>query len=68
VAGEAAIYVAEDDPSELAAAMTRLRDPSVRRAFQARGFERVRRFDWKKAADEVEGFIRDTARGAALRA
>lgn len=64
VAGDAAIYVAEDDPSELAAAMTRLRDPSVREEFRERGLQRVRGFDWKRTADQVERFIRDVAHSA----
>jgi len=33
----------------------------VRKTFQARGFERVRQFDWKKTADEVERFVSDVA-------
>jgi glycosyltransferase involved in cell wall biosynthesis len=60
-AGDAAIYVPEDDPSALAAAVTRLRDLSTREAYRARGFARVSRFDWKRTADDVERFIRDVA-------
>jgi len=61
VAGDAAIYVPEDDPSALAAAVSRLRDLSTREAYRARGFARVGRFDWKRTADDVERFIRDVA-------
>jgi len=61
VAGDAAIYVPEDDPSALAAAVTRLRDLSTREAYRARGFARVGRFDWNRTADDVERFIRDVA-------
>jgi len=61
VAGDAAIYVPEDDPSGLAAAVSRLRDLSTREAYRARGFARVGRFDWKRTADDVERFIRDVA-------
>ena len=61
VADDAARYVDEDDPSELAAAMTSLGDPAVRETWRARGFAQVQRFDWAKTADAVERFLCDVA-------
>ena len=59
VANEAVIYVAEDDARELAAAMTRLLDESVRATYRAQGFERARKFSWRRTATDVEHFVRE---------
>jgi len=58
VAGDAALYVGVDDAAGLAEAITRLYDGAEREHFCAAGFERAALFDWKKTADEVEGFVR----------
>jgi glycosyltransferase involved in cell wall biosynthesis len=51
VCGDAALYVAHDDPAELAAALERLRtDPELRVGLVMRGRERAARFDWAASA------------------
>jgi len=59
VAGDAAIYVSEDQPDELAEAMRTLRSASVRQEWRAKGFERVGHFDWESTATAVETFVLD---------
>ena len=67
VAGDAAIYIAEDSPPELADAMLRLSDDTVRAEYRARGFERAGTFSWKRTAAEVESFVREVVAGAGAR-
>jgi glycosyltransferase involved in cell wall biosynthesis len=51
VCGDAALYVAHDDPAELAAVLERLRsEPDLRADLVARGRERATRFDWFTSA------------------
>jgi glycosyltransferase involved in cell wall biosynthesis len=57
-AGDAAIYVGEDDPPALCEAMRRVREPAVRDDLVARGLEHCRRFTWSRTAAEVETAIR----------
>jgi glycosyltransferase involved in cell wall biosynthesis len=61
VAGDAALYVSEDDPAELAEAVRRLGDPELRTRLRQRGFERVARFSWRQTAEEIEHFLRGLA-------
>jgi len=63
VAGDAAVYVSEDDPAELAEAIRSLQGSSTRERYRSLGFDRVRQFDWGRTASEVERFIRDVATG-----
>lgn len=60
VAGDAALYVGEEDPQGLADAMVLLGDPDVREVQRVKGFERVRLFDWRTTAATVEEFIAET--------
>jgi glycosyltransferase involved in cell wall biosynthesis len=64
VAGDAAMFLSDANPSELASAMTRMLDGSVRGTYRAKGLERVRLFSWKSAADEVERFIGEVSAAA----
>ncbi len=57
VAGEAALYVAPDDPAGLAAAIRQLAaDPARRAALAAAGRERARRFDLPQAVRALDGW------------
>ncbi len=60
VAGDAALYVDEDDPSDLAIKLVEIQRPEIRDPLVRRGFERSRRFNWKAAADRLEATLRDT--------
>lgn len=55
VAGDAAIYVDESDPRELADAMIAVRDVDIRGGLRAAGLSRVRGFSWARMADTVQG-------------
>ncbi len=53
VAGEAALLINPNEPKELKAALHELyRDESMRLGLREKGFEQVKKFSWKKAADE----------------
>jgi glycosyltransferase involved in cell wall biosynthesis len=56
-AGEAALYVGEDAPDELAEAMRAVLDPVERERLVAAGFERSARFDWRETAQGLAGAI-----------
>jgi glycosyltransferase involved in cell wall biosynthesis len=64
VCGEAALYVAGDDPAGLAAVLERLRSgPDLRADLVARGRERAARFDWSASARaHLEAYERAFAR------
>ena len=57
VAGEAAIYVDEADPRELAEAMRAVQDTDVRRRLCSAGLTRARGFSWRRMADAVQAEI-----------
>jgi glycosyltransferase involved in cell wall biosynthesis len=64
-AGDAAIYVAEDDPEGLAHAIRLLRsDDAVRDACRTKGRAWAKRFSWKATAAEVESFVRAASGGS----
>jgi glycosyltransferase involved in cell wall biosynthesis len=60
-AGEAAIFVGEDDPYGLREAMITVTDPAVRANLVARGHAWSARFTWAETAAGVEAAIRDVA-------
>jgi glycosyltransferase involved in cell wall biosynthesis len=54
VGGDAAIYVGEDDPSALAAALNRVLDPVEREARAAAGITQSAQFTWERSAQGIE--------------
>ena|GEM_PF-5438162 len=54
VAGDAAIYVGESDPRQLADAMMAVRDAGVRSGLRDAGLTRVRGFSWARMAETVQ--------------
>jgi glycosyltransferase involved in cell wall biosynthesis len=59
VAGEAAIYVKDDDIAGMAAALCEVQKPEVRLAMTALGLEQVQKFSWTKMADTVKSVLLD---------
>ena len=59
-ADDAALYVGEDAPDELAEAMRRVLDPAERQRLVAAGLERSARFTWNATAEGVAEAIRRT--------
>jgi glycosyltransferase involved in cell wall biosynthesis len=57
VAGEAAIYVSDDDIDGMAAALCEVQKPQVRSALIAAGLEQVKQFSWTKMADTVQSVL-----------
>jgi glycosyltransferase involved in cell wall biosynthesis len=54
VAGDAAVMVDPLDPEALAAALYRIvEEPGLRRDLRKRGFRQVRRFSWRRCAEET---------------
>lgn len=63
VVGDAALLADPDDVAALADALRRaLVDESMRATLVARGRERLRLFDWKRAADETLDLLEEAAR------
>lgn len=60
-AGDAALYVADDDPADLLAAMHRVIEADVRADLIARGRARSAMFSWQRTADIIERAIREAA-------
>ncbi len=54
VAGEAAIYVADDNPDELAAALCEVQKPQVRNHLRTAGFIQAQKFSWAKMAKIIK--------------
>lgn len=50
VAGDAALYVGEDDAEAMAAALTRVLEPETRAALGTRGLARAQAFSWERMA------------------
>lgn len=61
VAGDAALYVAEDDAPGLLAAMRAVGDPAVRADLVKRGLARAAGFSWERTAGLLEAAIREAA-------
>ncbi|PIG95468.1 glycosyltransferase [Gloeocapsopsis sp. IPPAS B-1203] len=57
VAGDAAIYVNDDDVDELADALCEVQKPSVRNSLVAAGLEQAQKFSWAKMADTVSSAL-----------
>jgi glycosyltransferase involved in cell wall biosynthesis len=61
VAGGAAIFVLQNDPAALAAAMVRVQDPAERTRLIAAGVENAKRYRWDAMAAGVRAAIEKTA-------
>jgi glycosyltransferase involved in cell wall biosynthesis len=57
VAGEAAIYVSDTDTSDLAMALDKVQQPTVREYLIAQGLERARLFSWEKTAATIADLL-----------
>ncbi|NUN64186.1 glycosyltransferase family 4 protein [Pseudanabaena biceps] len=57
VAGEAAIYVQDDDVNGLANAFCDVQKPEVRSVLIKAGFEQVKKFSWSKMAETVSSAL-----------
>jgi hypothetical protein len=53
VAGDAALFVDNDDDAGLEAALLKMGDPLLREHLRTKGLERARLFSWKNAADQL---------------
>ncbi len=62
IVGEAALTVDPTDVAGLAAAMKRVvEDPATRARLKEAGRQQAKRFDWRRTAEQVETFYRQTA-------
>lgn len=61
VAGDAALFVGEDDPQALVAAIADLRNPARRADLVARGLKQAARFSFPAMADRIAGHLLATA-------
>ncbi len=59
VAGEAAIYINDDDVDGLANALCEVQKPSVRQSLIAAGLEQAKKFSWSKMAEIVSSALID---------
>lgn len=59
VAGEAAIYIKDDDVQGLADALCEVQKPSVRQSLIAAGLEQSKKFSWSKMAEIVSSALID---------
>jgi glycosyltransferase involved in cell wall biosynthesis len=59
VAGEAALFVGEDDPKQLAARIVDLEAQELRQSLRQRGFTQAAKFDFKSMAATIEGALHD---------
>jgi glycosyltransferase involved in cell wall biosynthesis len=57
VAGEAAIYIFDDDIDGMAEALREVQKPQVRAALIATGLEQVKQFSWAKMGDIVQSVL-----------
>ena len=64
VAGDAAIFVKENDVAGMVAAMREVRRPEVRERLIAAGLEQAKKFSWQKTADGIKAVLREVARAA----
>jgi glycosyltransferase involved in cell wall biosynthesis/predicted O-methyltransferase YrrM len=68
VAGEAALFVKEDDVAGMVAAMREVQKPEVRQGLVAAGLERATKFSWAKTAAGVRKVVEDVATRQVARA
>jgi glycosyltransferase involved in cell wall biosynthesis len=61
VAGDAALYVSERDPKQLAEGLQNVQNPSVRLAMIKQGLEQAKRFACDRSAVLLERAIREVA-------
>lgn len=61
VAGDAALYVAEDDVTALTQALIAIQQSAVRDPLIAQGFERSQLFSWTKMAKTIKSVLTDVA-------
>jgi glycosyltransferase involved in cell wall biosynthesis len=61
VAGDAALFVPEDDAAAMVAALRRVQDEEARRALIAAGFRQASQFTWRDMATTVAEAMRRTA-------
>jgi glycosyltransferase involved in cell wall biosynthesis len=54
VAGDAALLINPEDPTDIARAMSRVMRSDVREEMISRGLKRAKLFTWRKAAEETE--------------
>jgi glycosyltransferase involved in cell wall biosynthesis len=59
VAGEAALFIGEDDPKELAARIVDLESQDLRRSLRERGFVQAAKFDFPSMAATIEASLCD---------
>lgn len=60
VAGEAAIYVNDNDAEELANALREIQKPGIRQLLINRGIEQAKKFSWSSMAKTVASVLIDT--------
>lgn len=60
VAGEAALYVQDQDVNGMANALCEIQKPQVRNSLVIAGLEQARKFSWAKMADQVSSVLIDT--------
>ena len=60
VAGEAAIYIKDNDAQELANALCEVQKPSIRQLLISRGIEQVKKFTWSSTAETVTSAMINT--------
>jgi glycosyltransferase involved in cell wall biosynthesis len=61
VAGEAALYVNDEDVEGLTDALCEVQKPKVRNSLIAAGLEQAKKFSWSKMAKTVSSALIDTA-------
>jgi len=59
VAGEAALYVNDDDVDGLANALCEVQKPAIRKSLIAKGLEQAKKFSWSKMAKTVSSVLID---------
>jgi glycosyltransferase involved in cell wall biosynthesis len=59
VAGDAALYVSDNDVMEMAAALCEVQKPQVRQALITQGIERIALFSWTKMANIIQSVLVD---------
>ncbi|MEM7712868.1 MAG: FkbM family methyltransferase [Cyanobacteria bacterium P01_A01_bin.68] len=60
VAGEAAIYINDNDPEELANALCDVQKPAIRELLVNRGIEQAKKFTWSSTAKTVNSVLIET--------